>query len=287
MKFKLIRLLIILGILVLLISCSQSTPESKPILHPEEPQPETTDQNPVLNNPISIAYKNDGLKTIMQSVDADSINNMISSLHDAIRQKNANAALPEKVVINNAVTGNIYSSTNKDIVIVLAYGFNDITESGDSATLILRKVGEHFEAAFIKLAFGDINISLIDIDKDEKKEVFEYITSDFKGSSQQLTVLKDNGEGILHRIFHVSCAYTLRNSYESRFNYNLLQNKSNPELTDIILNLDSQKKVFDDNSGNHDEIIPVKPLKDQIVFTFDGTKYVPNKDTNGYIYFEF
>ncbi len=233
---------------------------------------------------MAVEYKDDRVKSAMQLLDSDSINNMISSLLALVPKKD----LVDHLIIQSVTCGNILSSNTDDLVLVVTYCFyNDIPGLEENATLILTKNGEHYTVAYAQRAFGDIRISLHNINNDEKKEVFEYVTADYKGSFQRLTVLEHNGDGKINQIFNVQCSNTLHSSYESKFNYRLENNKSNPSLTDVILNLQSRKKALDELPKNHDNVTSVKPLKDQIISMFDGTKYVPDKDASGYIYFEF
>ncbi len=327
MKFRIINFLIFLGILVFTVSCSQNIqkPSKVSIKNTNEPSPsasttaqvipsqqeDTSDiavqesqlqksihppvetEQPIINpnlilknkdNPVAVEYKDDRVKSAMQLLDPDSINNMISSLLALVPKKD----LVDHLIIQSVTSGNILSSNTDDLVLVVTYCFyNDIPGLEENATLILTKDGERYTVAYAQRAFGDISISLCDINNDGKKEVFEYVTDDYKGSFQRLTVLEHNGGGKINQIFNVQCSNTLHGSYESKFNYELEYNKSNPSLIDVILNLQSQKKALEELPRNHDNITPVKPLKDQIIFMFDGTKYVPNKDISGYIYFEF
>ncbi len=327
MKFKIINFLILFGILVFTVSCSrniqktsqvsmkntneaslsafataqvihsqqedtsnsavQETQQKKSINPPVETEQPTINPNSISKNkytPAAIEYKNDRVKNAMQLLDSDSINYMISSLLALVPKKDP----VDHFIIQSVTSGNILSSNNDDIVLVVTYCFyNDIPGLEENATLVLTKDGEHYTVAYAQRAFGDISISLCDINKDGKKEVFEYVTADYKGSFQRLTVLEHSGGGKINQIFNVQCSNTLHGSYESKFNYELEYNKSNPSLIDVILNLQSQKKALEELPRNHDNITPVKPLKDQIIFMFDGTKYVPNKDISGYIYFEF
>lgn len=327
MKFKTINFLIFFGILVFAVSCSQNIQKTSQVsmkntneaslsasttaqvthsqqedisdsavqetqqqksIHPavETEQPIITLNSNLRNkdNPVAVEYENDRVKNAMQLLDSDSINNMTSSMLSLVPEKD----LVDHLMIQSVTSGNILSSNNDDIVLVVTYCFyKDIPGLKEKATLILTKYREHYTVAYAQSAFGDISISLCDINNDGKKEVFEYVTDDYKGSFQRLTVLAHNGGGKINQIFNVQCSNTLHCSYESKFNYRLEYNKSNPSLIDIILNLQSRKKALDELPKNHDNVTPVKPLKDQIIFMFDGTKYVPNKDTSGYIYFDF
>lgn len=127
-----------------------------------------------------------------------------------------------------------------------------------------------------------MNVNLMDIDTDTKSEIV--IEEDFSGNQAMdntVRILKYNGSEFV-TIFEEGlsqCCGTFPYSYAN--SYQFVRNKENPKLFDIVF---SVKTVIDDDLMNEfdDDYTFPKPINDQVIFTFNGQRYLSNKEVENY-----
>jgi len=147
-----------------------------------------------------------------------------------------------------------------------------------------------------KLVFNydglELKYDLVDIDIDGRQEILIF-DSDYGAcaSSEELKLFKyqNNKFSCIFNEGLSSESPAIPTTNQNKFmlycyknNYEFVKSKDNPKLFDIIFNIETQPQELvekwndDDCDTNHESI------KDTVIFTFDGEKYVPNKEFYDY-----
>ncbi|MDD4048390.1 MAG: hypothetical protein PHI90_06140 [Clostridia bacterium] len=179
-----------------------------------------------------------------------------------------------------SIVSNAIWYTNRDILAILK-SKNVNTEDNQNS----------YELCFTKNNVSDFIdgydlYELIDIDSDGGQEIifntFEATQGGWERVQMYIFKYKDNNyEEIFNERLHEREVYPY--CYDNT--YEFVQNKSNPKFYDLVFKINTQSdqeflNQFKVPNSSFKDYEISQPVKDEVVFSFDGDKYIPNKSYN-------
>jgi hypothetical protein len=172
------------------------------------------------------------------------------------------------------VEGQVNSTPNRKIIAVLKEKNHNQEKS--------------YQLVF-KYSYDNFIYELIDIDSDGGQELL----IDDEQSVQIYKYQNNNFTRIFHEdlfgdelvyfiepdysdIHGITTPYTYKNSYE------FVPNKENPHLLDLVFKIETQPPELWGKWEKEGYDLFYEPVKDTVVFSFDGSGYVPNKEVYNY-----